>query len=77
MALLVVTVRSSAVRAWIWRWMAAGFSPACTSVRMALSWSVTASCRSARRCGVLAVSYFLVTFAPSRTLEISFCCALK
>ena len=39
---------------------------------MALSWSVTAVWRSARRCGVVAVSYFLVTFAPVRTLEISF-----
>ncbi len=24
--------------------------------------------------GVAAVSYFLLIFAPSRTLEISFCC---
>jgi hypothetical protein len=29
---------------------------------------------AARWCGVVCVSYFLVTFAPSRTLEISFCC---
>ena len=43
------------------------------SVRIALSCSLTASCRSARRCGVVAVSYFFVTFAPSRTLETSFC----
>jgi transposase len=36
-----------------------------------------AVCRSARRCGVVAGSYFLVTFAPSRTLETSFCCGFS
>ena len=40
---------------------------------MALCWSLTAVWRSVRRCGVVAVSYFLVTFAPLRTLETSCC----
>jgi len=42
-----------------------------------LSCSVTFLCACARRCGVVATSYFLVTFAPSRTLEMSFCCGRK
>jgi len=37
-----------------------------------LSWALTPLCRSDRRCGVVGMSYFLVTFAPVRTLEISF-----
>jgi hypothetical protein len=55
-ALLVVTVSSSAVRAWIWRWMAAGFSSAWIAARIALCCAVRLSCPLARRCGVVAVS---------------------
>lgn len=58
--LLVVRVSSCAVMAWIWRWIAAGFKPVRVSPMIVLSWALTAS-RSARRCGVVAVSYFLVT----------------
>jgi hypothetical protein len=41
---------------------------------IALSSLLTFVLASARWCGVIGVSYFVVTFAPSRTLEISFCC---
>ncbi len=55
-ALLVVTVSSSAVRAWTWRWMAAGFSSAWVAARIAVSCAVGLSCSIARRHGVVAVS---------------------
>jgi hypothetical protein len=55
-ALLVAAVRSSADRAWIWRWIAAGFSATKVSFMIALSWALTLSCRSDRRCGVVAAS---------------------
>ena len=71
-ALLVVRVSSSAVRAWIWRWIAAGFRSVSVSFMIVLSGALTSLCRSARRCGVVGTSYFLVTFAPSRTLGDQF-----
>jgi hypothetical protein len=37
----------------------------------------TASWATARRCGVVAVSCFLVTLAPLRCLKMSFCCGRK
>jgi len=61
------------VRAWIWRWTAAGFRPANVSFMSALSCVLTVLCRCDRRCGVAGTSYFLVTFAPLRTLQTSFC----
>jgi len=49
-ALLVVRVSSSAVRAWIWRWMAAGLSPVRVSVGPTRSgWSSTAGSADAAR----------------------------
>ena len=40
-ALLVVRVSNSAgVRAWIWRWMAAGFRPVRVSFIIVLSWAL-------------------------------------
>lgn len=76
-ALLVVIVSSSSVRAWIWRCTAAGLMAVWVSARIALSSSKTLSWRSARRCGVVARSYFLDTFAPVRTFDTSFCCGQK
>ena len=72
--LLVVRVSSSDVRAWIWRWIAAGLRPSWVSARIALSSYRTVSWVTARRYGVVAVSYFFETFAPTRVLDTSFCC---
>ena len=62
------------MRAWISRWMAAGFRSRVGVGEDVLSSSVDGGVLAARRCGVVGWSYFLVTFAPLRTLEISFCC---
>lgn len=71
-ALLVVKVSSSLVRAWIWRWIAAGFSSASVSFMIVLPSLPTFLLAAARWCGVVGGSYFLVTLAPSRTLLMSF-----
>lgn len=54
--MLVVKVSNSSVSAWIWRWMAVGFSSAWVAARIALSCAVRLSCQIARWHGVAAVS---------------------
>src|SRR5450755_3134697 len=72
--LAVARVRSWSHRAWIWRWTAAGLNEACWAARRRLGSGLTSGWALVRACGVCAGSYFLLIFAPSRILEISFCC---
>jgi hypothetical protein len=72
--LAVATVSSCPHRAWIWRCTAAGLNEVCSAASRRRGSALTLGWAIARAYGVRAGSYRLVIFAPSRTLEISFCC---
>src|SRR5664279_4138362 len=71
--LAVARVSSSPHRAWIWRCTAAWLNEECCAARRRRGSALTSGWALVRAYGVCARSYLLVIFAPSRTLEISFC----
>src|SRR5664280_2723293 len=71
--LAVATVSSCPHRAWIWRCTAAGLNQACWAFSRRRGRALTLGWATALAYGVGAGSYLLAIFAPSRTLEISFC----
>ena len=71
---LAVARVSSSAKAWICRWTAGGLNEACWARSRRFGRALTSVWAIVRAYGVVAVSYFLVILAPSRTLEVSFCC---
>lgn len=70
----VVMVSSWEVRAWIWRWTAAGLMSSYCLVRAVLDFLVTFAWCCARWLGVAAMSYFLLTWhrdGPWRPVSVA------